>query len=49
LLEFGVLFGVPFLVEAVLPEGAFFRISLIVSLVIETFKRVRVWFALFGF
>jgi len=41
LLEFGVLFEVPFLVEAVLPEGAFFQISLMVSLAIETFERVR--------
>jgi len=42
-------FGVPFLVKVVLPEGTFLWISLMVSLAIETFERVRTWFALFGF
>ena len=47
--DLGVLFDVPFPVEAMSPKRTVVRISLVVSFAVGALKGVRAWFALLGF
>jgi len=48
-MNLGILFDVPFPVEAMSPEGANVRVSLVISFAVGALESVRAWFALLGF
>jgi len=48
-LEFSVFFGVPLLVESMLPKRTIYRVSQVRTLTVETLEHVRTRFTFLGF